>query len=258
MSSAVHAEWTKLRTLTATWWLLLGVFALTLALGAAVDANTSYSPLGPVQDTTEVSLTGVYLGQAVVTMLAVIMVGSEYSTGMIRPSLAAVPRRLTMLAAKAVVLLAGVLAAGTAAVLGSFVAGRLLLHRNGFTAAHGYAQLSLADGSTLRAVAGSIIYLGLIALLSLGVATAVRDSATSIGIVLALLYLFPILAQTVTDPTWQRRLHEIAPMTAGLYIQTTVGIHTLPITPWQGLGVLAGWAVSAAVVGGLLLRVRDA
>jgi ABC-2 type transport system permease protein len=257
MSWAVHAEWTKLRTLTATWWLLLGVFALTLALGVAVDSSTSYSELGPVQDTTEVSLTGVYLGQAVVTMLAVVMVGSEYSTGMIRTTLAAVPRRLTMLAAKAAVLLAGVLVTGTAGVLGSLVAGRLLLPRSGFTAAHGYAQLSLTNGSTLRAVAGSITYLALIALLSLGVATAVRDSATSIGIVLGLLYLFPILAQTVTDQTWQRRLHEIAPMTAGLYIQTTIGVHTLPISPWQGLGVAAGWAAAALLAGGVLLRARD-
>jgi ABC-2 type transport system permease protein len=258
VSSAVHAEWTKLRTLTATWWLLPGVFALTLALGAAIDANTRYSAFGPVQDTTEVSLTGIYLGQAVVTVLAVVMVGNEYSTGMIRSSLAAVPRRLTMLVAKAAILLAAVLATGTAAVLACFVAGRLILPRSGFTAAHGYTQLSLTNGSTLRAVAGSIIYLGLIALLSLGVATAVRDSATAIGIVLGLLYLFPILAQTVTDQTWQRRLHEIAPMTAGLYIQTTIGIHNLPITPWQGLGVLAAWATTGLLAGGLLLRARDA
>jgi ABC-2 type transport system permease protein len=257
VNSAVHAEWTKLRTLTATWWLLLGAFALTVAVGAVTDSTTNYSAAGPGQDTTEVSLTGVYIGQAVVAMLAVVMVGSEYSTGMIRSTLAAVPRRLMMLAAKAVILLGGVLAAGTAGVLGSFLAGRLLLPLSGFTAAHGYTQLSLTDGSTLRAVVGSITYLALIALLSLGVATAVRDSATAIGIVLGLLYLFPILVQTVTDQTWQRRLHEIAPMTAGLYIQTTVGIHTLPITPWQGLGVLAGWAVASLLAGGLVLRRRD-
>jgi ABC-2 type transport system permease protein len=258
LSSAVHAEWTKLRTLTASWWLLLGAVVLTLGLGAEADSAAGYSALGPVTDTTEVSLTGVYLGQAVVATLAVVMVGSEYSTGMMRTSLAAVPRRLTMLAAKAAILLAAVLAAGTAAVLGSLLAGRLILPRSGFTAAHGYAQLSLADGSTLRAVAGSIIYLALIALLSLGVAAAVRDSATAIGIVLGLLYLFPIVAQTVGDAHWQRRLHEIAPMTAGLYIQTTVGIHNLPLTPWQGLGVLAGWAAAALLAGATLLRMRDA
>jgi ABC-2 type transport system permease protein len=255
---AIHAEWTKLRTLAGTTWLLLAVVALTVGLGAAADSATGYSALGPTQDTTEVSLTGVELGQAVVAVLAVLAVGSEYSTGVIRTTLAAVPRRCTMLGAKAAVLVAAVLAAGTAGVLCSLLAGRLILPRSGFTAAHGYTALSLADGSTLRAAAGSVIYLALIALLSLGVATAVRDSATAIGIVLGLLYLFPIIAQTITDPRWQRHVHEIAPMTAGLYIQATVGVHSLPLTPWQGLGVTAGWAAAALLAGGVLLRARDA
>jgi ABC-2 type transport system permease protein len=258
VSLAVHAEWTKLRTLSATGWLLLATVALTAALGAVSDSAVAYTALGPAQDTTKVSLTGVELGQAVIAALAVIMVGSEYSTGMIRTTLAAVPGRCTMLAAKAAVLLAAVLAAGTAGVLCSLLAGRLILPRSGFTSAHGYTPLSLTDGSTLRAVAGSVVYLALIALLSLGVAAAVRDAATAIGIVVGLLYLFPIVAQTVTDATWQRRLHELAPMTAGLYIQATVGVHNLPLTPWQGLGVAAGWAAAALLVGGLLLRARDA
>jgi ABC-2 type transport system permease protein len=258
VSSATRAEWTKLRTLTASWWLLLGVLVLTLALGAVTDASTSYSAFGSVQDTTEVSLTGVYLGQAAVVMLAVVMVGGEYGTGMILTTLAAVPRRMTMLAAKAAVLLAVALPAAVAAVLGSVLAGRLILPRGGFTYAHGYAPLSLADSSTLRAAAGSVVYLALIGLLSLGVAAAVRDSATAIGIVLGLLYLFPIIALTVSDPKWERRLHEFAPMTAGLYIQATVDTRSLPITPWQGLGVAAAWAAAALMLGASLLRLRDA
>jgi ABC-2 type transport system permease protein len=254
----VHAEWTKLRTLAATGWLLLSAVALTAALGAAADSASGYSALGPAQDTTKISLTGVDLGQAVVAVLAVLTVGGEYSTGMIRTTLAAVPHRSTLLAAKAAVLVAAMLPAATAGVLCSLLAGRLILPRNGFTPAHGYPPLSLTDGSTLRAIAGSVIYLALIALLSLGVATAVRDSATAIGIVLGLLYLFPIIAQVVGDPNWQRRLHEIAPMTAGLYIQATISVHSLPLTPWQGLGVLAAWAATALLAGGVLLRARDA
>lgn len=226
----MHAEWTKLRTLSASGWLLLAVVALTVALGAAADSAVGYTAFGPAQDTTEVSLTGVELGQAVVAVLAVLAVGSEYSTGMIHTTLAAVPRWCTMLAAKAAAVLAVVLPAGTAGVLCSLLAGRLILPRSGFTAAHGYTPLSLADGATLRATVGSVVYLALIALLSIGVATAVRDPATAIGIVLGLLYLFPIVAQTVTNPTWQRHLHELAPMTAGLYIQATIGIHSLPLT----------------------------
>lgn len=258
MSLAVHAEWTKLRTVAGSAWLLVAAVALTVAIGAAADSASGYSALGPAQDTTKISLTGVYLGQAIVAVLAVLAVGSEYTTGTIHATLAAVPRRCTMLAAKAAVLLAAVLGTGTVAMLASLLAGRLILPRSGFTPAHGYAHLSLADGSTLRATAGSVIYLALIALLSLGVTAAVRDSATAIGVVLGLLYLFPIVAQVVGDPDWQRRLHEFAPMTAGLYIQATIGVHSLPLTPWQGLGVLAGWAGAALLVGGLMLRARDA
>lgn len=254
----MHAEWTKLRTLSATAWLLLATVVLTAALGAASDSTVAYTALGPAQDTTKDSLTGVVLGQAVVAALAVLAVGGEYSTGMIQTTLTAVPRRCTMLGAKAAVLLAAVVPAAAVGVLCSLLAGRLILPGSGFTTAHGYAPLSLADGSTLRAAAGSVIYLALIALLGLGVGAAVRDSATAIGIVLGLLYIFPIVAQTVTDPTWQRHLHEFAPMTAGLYIQATIGVHSLPITPWQGLGVLAGWAAAALLAGGVLLQARDA
>jgi ABC-2 type transport system permease protein len=177
---------------------------------------------------------------------------------MFRTSLAAMPRRTTVLAAKAAVVAVVTLAAGTLAVLGSVLAGRLILPGHGFTPAHGYQPLSLGDGPVLRAAAGSVLYLALIALLSLGAATAVRDSAAAIGAVLGLLYLFPLVAAFVTDPHWQRHLEQIGPMSAGLAIQATAGLRSLPLSPWAGLGVLAAWAAAALLTGGLLLRLRDA
>jgi ABC-2 type transport system permease protein len=254
----LHAEWTKLRTAPGTSWLLLAAIALTVAVSAAATAAITCPSGDCAVDPAKLSLTGVNLGQALVAVLAVLAVSSEYSTGMIRITLAAIPRRCTVLAAKAAILSSVVLAAGTVAVLASVLAGRLILPGNGFTTAHGYPPLSLADGPTLRAAAGSILYLALIALLSLGTATAVRDSATAIGIVLGLLYLFPIIAQVVSDPHWQRHLQQIGPMTAGLAIQTTTNLHSPPIGPWAGLGVLAAWAGAALITGGLLLRLRGA
>ncbi len=97
----------------------------------------------------------------------------------------------------------------------------------------------------LRAALGSVLYLALIALLSLGIAAAVRDGAAAIGIVLGLLYLFPILGQVVGGGTAHRHLEQLAPMTAGLAIQATTGLRSLPISPWAGLGVLAAWAAGA-------------
>jgi ABC-2 type transport system permease protein len=260
MPDTMHAEWTKLRTVSGTTWLLAGVVVATIAVSAAAVAATKCaSGLGCPADTTKLSLTGVYLGQAVVAILAVLAVGNEYSTGMIRVTLTAMPHRLAVLAAKAAIVGVLALVAGAVAIAASLLAGRLILPGNGFTAAHGYAALSLAHGPTLRAACGSVLYLALIAMLSLGIATAVRDPAVSIGLSLGVLYLPPILiALTVTNPLWLHRLQRYTPMTAGLTIQNTTGLHGLPITPWAGLGVLALWAAAALLIGGLLLRIRDA
>ncbi len=259
MRTALHAEWTKLRTVPGPCALLSGAVLLTVALSALVAAATTCATPGCARDldTVKLSLSGVQLGQAVVAVLAVLAVGGEYSTGMIRTTLTAMPRRAAVLAAKAATVTGLVLVAGTVAVLGCVLAGRLILPGNGLTAAPGYPPLSLADGPTLRAAGGSVLYLALIGLLSLSVATIVRESAAAIGLVLGLLYLFPILLHVVTDPGWQRRLQQIAPSSAGLAIQATVGVHDLPIGPWAGLGVLAGWAAGALLAGALLLRLRD-
>jgi ABC-2 type transport system permease protein len=259
MSRMLHAEWTKLRTTAGPAWLLAAAVAATVALSVLAIAATS-CPAGSAcaVDTTKLSLTGVQLGQAVVAILAVLVISGEYSTGMIRITFAALPRRLGVLAAKAALVTGLVLAAGALAVLGGLLAGRLILPGHGFTAAHGFAALSLAHGPTLRAAAGSVLYLALVALLSLGVAAMVRDSAVAIGVILALLYLFPIVATVTSDPKWQRHLEQIGPMTAGLAIQATTGLRSLPISPWAGLGVLAAWAAGALLAGGLLLRQRDA
>lgn len=257
MRRQLRSEWTKLRTVAATSWLLLALIALTIAMSAAATAAVTCPSVRCGHDATRLSLIGVHGGQAAVVIMAVLAISGEYGTGMIRTTLTAMPHRATVLAAKAATLTAITLAAGTIAVLASVLAGRLILPGNGFTPAHGYPLLSLADGPTLRAAVGSVLYLALIALLSLGVAAAVRDSAAAIGVVLGLLYLFPIMVHMVADPGWQRRLWQISPMNAGLAIQATTDLPSLPLSPWAGLGVLATWAATALLTGGLLLRLRD-
>ncbi len=260
MSRTLHAEWTKLRTAGGTGWLLLAVVVLTTAVGAAVAGSaTCHVAGGCGQDPAKLSLTGVYLGQAVAAILAVLAIGGEYGTGMIRLTFAAMPSRVSVLAAKAAVVTGLVLAAGAVASAGSVLAGQLILPGHGL-AGHGLAgpPLSLGNGADLRAALGSALYLALIGLLALGVATAARNSAAAIAIVLGLLFLFPLLTATVSAGAWRRHLEQIAPMTAGLEIQATANIRALPLTPWQGLGVLAAWAAGALLLGGLALRLRDA
>ena len=256
MTAALRAEWTKLRTLASTGWLLIGAVILTIGLSAAV-ADSTHVTSGSGQDPTKLSLTGIYLGQTVIAVLAVLAISEEYGSGMIRLTLSAIPRRLILLAAKTANVAGLAFVAGLLAVAGCLLAGRLMLPAAGLAPAHGYALVSISHGATLRAAVGSVLYLVLIALLSLGVATAIRDTAVSIGAVLGLLYLPPILVQAVTDPL-RRHLQQIAPMTAGLAIQATTNLRSLPIAPWTGLGVLAAWAVASLLVGGLLLRLRDA
>jgi len=255
---ALHAEWTKLRTVAGPLWLLLGMIAATMALSAGAISVVTCRSAGCGADLTRLSLMGVELGQALAVILAVLIISGEYSSGMIRTTLTAIPHRTTVLAAKAITLSAVVAVAGTTAVLGSLLAGRLILPRHGFTAARGHPALSLADGPTLRASAGSILYQILIALLSVGIAAIVRDSATSIGVILGLLYLLPVLSQVIGNPHGQRLLQQLGPMSAGLAIQATTDLRNLPIGPWAGLGVTAGWAAAALLAGGLLLRMRDA
>ena len=257
MRHALHAEWTKLRTAPGTV-LLLTASVLLTAGASALAAAIVKCPGSCSADTTRLSLTGAMLSQATVATLAVLVMSSEYGTGMIRVTLAAMPRRPALLAAKAAVLTGVVLAVGAVAVGASLLAGRLLEPGNGFTAGNGFVPLSLAHGPTLRAAAGSVLYLALVGLLSLGAATALRDSAVAMTAVLGLLYIFPVLGDVVLDPAWQHRIARWAPMNAGLAIQATRNLGTLPIGPWAGLGVLAAWAAVALLAGGALLRLRDA
>jgi ABC-2 type transport system permease protein len=254
----LRAEWTKVRTVTSTGWLLLATVALTVAVSAAAAAAVSCRPAGCGYDAPKVSLTGVQAGQAIVAVLAVLTIGGEYANGMIRTTLAAMPRRPAVLAAKATILAGLTLAAGTVAVLGSLLVARLILPGNGFTAASGHPPPSLADGPTLRAAIGSVLYLMLIAVFGLGVGAAVRDSAAAIGVVLGILYVMSVLPFVVSDPDWQRLLWRISPMNAGLVVQATTRLSGYPLRPWAGLGVLAAWAAAALLTGGVLLRQRDA
>jgi len=254
---ALHAEWTKLRTVASTIWLVLAAIGLSVALSAAVAAIVTYNPNSNL-DTIKFSLTGIYLGQSVIAILSVLTITGEYSSGMIRSTFAAMPRRFVVLAAKGVIVSGIALGIGAITVVGSLLVGRLILPGNGFTRAHGAALLSLTAGPTLRAAVGSVLYLVLIALLSLGIAIAVRDSATAIGIVLGLVYGVPMLPQLVTNPPRRRHLQQIGPMTAGLAIQSTTNLGSLPLRPWAGLGVVAAWAAAALAVGGLVLWRRDA
>jgi ABC-2 type transport system permease protein len=261
MRRAVHMEWTKLRTAPGTGWWVLAVVGLTIGLSAFTAATVDAVNCAPRCDLDpgKLGLSGVYLGQIAVVALAALVVTSEYDTMMIRTTLAAAPRRLVVLAAKLGVVTAVVLAAALAGVAGAWLAaGRGILPRHGFTAAHGYPPASLADPVLRRAYLGTVLYLGLVALLSAGAGVVLRHTAAAVSVVLGLLYVMPIVAQFIPDPRWHDRILRYSPMSAGLAIQATRGLAHQPVGPWPGLGILALYAAGALLAGAVLFARRDA
>jgi len=262
MIDAVRAEWTKLWTVPSTAWLIVATAALTAGLSAAitgtVNTNLCPSPSECLEDTTKLSLSGVWAGQMVVAVVAVLAVTNEYAHRTVDATLAAIPRRLRAYSAKGTVVLAPVVLTSAVGVAGSLLAAHAILPVNGFTEANGYPTLSIGDGPTLRAAVGTVLYLGLIALFSFGVAALVRDTAVSLTVVLAVLFVVPLLTEFVSDPEWYERLQRLSPASAGQAIQATMGIDELPIAPWPGLGVLALYASAAALSGAVAFARRDA
>jgi ABC-2 type transport system permease protein len=257
---APHAEWTKLRSLSSTGWLMLLAVLGTAGTGWAITASLNYDHCDRpcALDTTHLSLAGVRLGQVGIVVLAVLAVTAEYSTRTIHPTLTAVPRRWKVVLGKLGVLAVLGLGAGVLAVAGSLTAGRFVLPGNGFTAAHGYPDLSLSDALTRRAAGGTILYIGLLALLGAGLGLLLRDTAGAITAALALLYASPIVGMFVSDPKWQHRIHRFSPMDAGLSIQATRNLGLEHIGPWAGIGVLSLYAAGAVVAGLVVFQLRDA
>lgn len=260
MRRALRAEWTKLRTLPSTGWLMLLAVAGTAGLGLAITASLDYTHCDTpcALDTTKLSLAGVRLGQVGILVLAVLAATAEYSTRTIQPTLMAVPRRFPVVLGKLAVLAVLGVATGVLAVAGSLVAGRAVLPGNGFTPAHGFPALSLADDLTRRAALGTVLYIGLVALLGAGLGLLLRDTAGALTAALGLLYGSPIVAMFVKDPKWQHRIHRFAPMDAGLSIQATRNFAAEHIGPWAGIGILSLYAAAAVVAGLVVFQSRDA
>jgi ABC-2 type transport system permease protein len=254
--NVLRAEWTKARTLPSTPWLLIGLVALTVAVGALAAASLHVrdcaDPANCGEDFAKLSLAGLWLSQAVAVVIGVLALGNEYGTRMITVTVAAVPGRLRALAGKATVVLVLVVAAAVPGVVAAYALARTIFAGNDFPLP------DAVTAASVRAAGGTVLYLVLVALLALGVAAVVRDTAGALSTVLALLYATPALALVVSDPIWHERLQRFSPLTAGMAIQATTNLDALPIGPWRGLGVLAAWTAVALLAGTVCFLVRDA
>ena len=251
----LRSEWTKLRTVRSTWSCLLIVLGGSTAVGslvcAAVAAHWDKMSLGErvTFDPTFRSLTGLAIAQLAIGVLGVLVITAEYSSGMIRSSLAAVPSRREVLAAKATALAPVALIVGTATCVGSFLVGQAILNSKGI-------GVSLAQPAVLRAVLGGGLYLTALALFGLGLGTICRRSAAGISAFVGLVLVAPAIIRTLPAP-WGNDIAKFFPSEAGqalLNVKAASG----QLAPWTGFAVLCAWAAVALILGAVVISRRDA
>jgi ABC-2 type transport system permease protein len=252
--NTLRAEWTKLRSVRGTAWSLVAITGLTIALGV-VSCSTSHTDGGVPggdDDIVTLSLVGVYFAQVAAVALGVVAICSEYTTGTIRATFAANPRRRRVLAAKTAIVGALVLGAAGVAAFAAFYIGQAILHGNGYVEANGYPAASLSDPTTLRKVAVAATYPVILSVFSLGVATIVRATAAAISLLLGVLFV-PWIVAALLPEHLGNAIQKATPM-AGLAAQE----NGAPIDLWAAIVVTVAWAVAALVVALWLVARRDA
>lgn len=250
------SEWTKLKSVRSTVWALLITAIVGVGLGAVVTsaqaakwATRTHAQQASF-DPTRSSLTGLLFAQLAIGVLAVLVVSSEYSTGTIRATFCAAPRRPLVLVAKVAVFSAVSLVVGEAVSFAAFLIGQSLLSGKTPTA-------SLADAGVLRAVISGGLYLFALGLLALGLATIIRHTAAAISTFVALLLILPIIVAALPS-SLQDDINRYLPANIGTVMLTANYQGTDPFGPWTSFALLCGYAVAALIAGGLLLVRRDA
>jgi ABC-2 type transport system permease protein len=256
---ALLSEWTKIRTVRSTKWSIAAMAGIAIGLNAlinylAVDRRWSVMDPGErldrINHPLETILSGpMSIAQFAVAVIGVMAISSEYATGMIRSTLQAQPRRLTVVSAKIAVMAALMLVVGEIVSFAAFFVGDAVVG--------GHIPVSLNDSGVLRSVIGAGLYLTTLALFSLAVGAIVRHTAGAITAVLGFILVISQLTGLLPD-SWGRHVNAWMPTNAGELIFQQ---HSDPqdlLTPWQGLGVFALWTVVLLVLGSYLLRRRDA
>lgn len=250
----VRSEWTKIRSVASTVWTLSLAVVVTIALGMLISAlsRNEFDDMSARDqlsfDPTFISFAGMSLGQLAMIVFGVLVVSNEYSTGMIRTSLAAVPQRGTFLFSKIAVAAGLALAVGLATGFVTFFLGQSML---------GPHRAEIGDPGVLRAVIGGGLYMTLIAVFSMGVATMLRSPMLSLGILMPFFFLISNILGNVGAT---KKIGRYLPDQAGskiMQVVTPVDDDT-PYGPWGGLAIMVAWVVAALLGGYFLLKKRDA
>jgi ABC-type transport system involved in multi-copper enzyme maturation permease subunit len=242
--NVLRSEYCKLRTVRSTFWTLFAAVVANVgvaALLAAFVAGRLTADQKAATDVVRLTLGGLHVSQVAIGVLGVLVISSEYSTGMIRATLSAVPRRRLVLAAKAAVFTVVSLVIGIASSFAAY-----------FT-----FQATLGDPGVLRAVAGGGLYLAVTGLLGLGLGAIIRVPAGAIAALLGVMFVPPLLSDLLPQ-SWQTSIGPYLPLNAGGQIYIASRFDPNSLAPWTGLAVFCLYAAAALAIGVFLINHRDA
>jgi len=254
----IQSEWTKIRTVRSTLWSLVAMAGIALGLMSVIawGVMSRWDRLDPrerldlARHPLEIVLVRpVFIAQLVVAVIGVMAISSEYTTGAIRSTLQAQPRRLTVFLSKVVVLAALMLVVGEVLSFAGFFLGRQLI------SAH--VPVNIGDPGVARAVMGAGLYVALLGLFSLAFGAIIRHTAGAITAVLGLVLIVSNLTGLLPD-SWGAHVNAYMPTNAGQLIMQSAQQPGDLLSPWQGLAVFAAWTVLFLAVAAVLFKKRDA
>jgi ABC-2 type transport system permease protein len=247
----IASEWIKFTTLRSTVSVLAGAAVAMIVIALLIGYNTRHlsTTLDPNDIVASSPMQGYYLGQLLIGALGVVFVTGEYSTGMIRATMTAVPKRVPVLWAKLIVFVGVTLSTLLVTCLIAFLAAEAIISRS-------RPGISLSSPGALRVVLGTAVYLTLIGTIGAAIGWIVRSTPGALVSYLATILVIPVIFGEAIGH-WGRRVAEVLPSEAGSsFVQTIRDQPSLP--PWPGLAVMVGWVVVFLAVGVVCLRRRDA
>lgn len=265
----LRSEWIKFRSLrSSVWTVVLTVLVMVgfaLMMAALMRAATQVPEMqeGMAEDpgfqamgltgTTVVTL-GYSFGQLAIAVLGALIITNEFSTGMIRATFAAVPRRLPVFAAKLVVVVLTTIALALVALGIAYLATIPILDPTPLS-------VDLSDAEQLRSLLGTVLYLATIGAFAFGVGTLMRHTAGAIFTLVAILFVLPLIFSIVvsaSDAAWTDWVNKLLPTVAGERIISSGPTPDTLLEPWVGYAVLAGYTVVVLVAAAITLKRRDA
>lgn len=254
-AGALRSEFTKIRSVRSTYWTLIAVFVVVVGFGALASwgAASHGDQHGPFFDPTRQSLAGLYIGQLIIAVLGVMVISSEYGTGMIRTTLTTNPHRGMMIAAKGVVFTLVALVTSLVTAVTAFFLGQALMSSD-------HISTTIGSPNVLRAVIGGALFLTACGVLAFGLGLLLRHTAAGIATAVGLLFVVTVVINFLPQ-TWQNHVDKWIPALAGGQVWMTKGQppgSTPMYSAWPGFAILCGYAAIAVVAAVALFRNRDA